>query len=52
MLKPGTFIFWDASRLLWFKYLLDNIFDPFYEIIFKSDEIYRKILECLYHNGI
>ena len=25
MVKPGTFIFWDASRLFWFKGLLDNI---------------------------
>ena len=25
MVKPGTFIFWDASRLFWFKCLLDNI---------------------------
>ena len=25
MVKPGTLIFWDASRLFWFKCLLDNI---------------------------
>ena len=25
MVKPGTFIFWDASRLFWFSGLLDNI---------------------------
>ena len=25
MLKPGPFIFWDASRLFWFECLLDNI---------------------------
>ena len=25
MVKPGTFIFWDASRLFWLKGLLDNI---------------------------
>ena len=25
MVKPGTFIFWDAGRLFWFKGLLDNI---------------------------
>ena len=29
MVKPGTFIFWDASRLFWFKGLLDNISIPF-----------------------
>ena len=36
----------DASRL-WLKCFFGQYFDPFYAIIFKSDEIYR-ILESLY----